>query len=294
MLDWIDPRFDVGGAALTLLILVTSVAAALRASTAKARAARDRLVATPGGRLRLYRGAIRVSAMLAVAAVAVVWTDGVDLADLGLRAPVAGDAVAAGLAIAATVPSSLVGAARFARARRDGTPALGVRGSTATLARVRFLHAQTPAERRLAVVVSVCVAASEELVYRGLFIAAGVGLLGLDAWAAALLSLAVFGVQHLYQGWRGVLGVTFIGLLFTLAYAWTGAVLAPIVVHAVFDVNALVLVPWVLQWVGRRPARTAAPAPAPAPTAVAAAPATAATAAGPADGPITLRRAVPE
>ncbi|MEV4511837.1 CPBP family intramembrane glutamic endopeptidase [Dactylosporangium sp. NPDC049525] len=298
MFEWIDPRFDVAGACLTLLVLVTCVAAGARGATAKARAARERLVAAPGGRIRLYRTGVRTSAMLAVAAFAVVWTDGVDLVDLGLRAPVAGDAVVAGLVSAVFVSASVGGAVRVARARRDGTGVRGGRSAEETLARVRFLHPATPAERWLAGLLAVSVGVAEELVYRGLFIAAGTGLLGLDPWVAALLSLAVFGVDHLYQGWRGALVATLLGLVFTMLYASTGSIVAPIAVHALFDVAALVVAPWLAQHVERRPSRTPATAPTPEP--VAAEPVTApepviATAPPAArGGPVTLRPAAPE
>ncbi|WP_327005583.1 CPBP family intramembrane metalloprotease [Dactylosporangium sp. NBC_01737] len=308
MFEWIDPPFDVAGACLTLLILVTCTAAAVRGSTAKARAARDRLVAAPGGRIRLYRAGIRTSMMLAVAAFAVVWTDGVDLADLGLDLPTGRDVstsvlLPSLLASAVLVPAVIAGTVRVAAARRDGDPdgadtrggrrARSLGGAEETLARVRFMHPTTAAERWLAGGLSAGVGVAEELVYRGLFIAAGTGLLGLDARVAALLSLVVFGVDHLYQGWRGAVSATVLGAFFTLLYAVTGAIFAPIIVHTVFDVTALVVAPWLGRRVERRPRRTPASAPSlrPAPATT---PSPASTPATTANGPISLRSAVPE
>ncbi|MEV0560047.1 CPBP family intramembrane glutamic endopeptidase [Dactylosporangium sp. NPDC050588] len=309
MFEWVTPGFDPAATVLVLLVALVTTAGGVRAATAKARAARERLVATPGGRIRLYRGGIITSIALTLAASAVAATDGVGLAALGLRPVGAGDvALAAGVSawFALVV---VVNHARFARARRDGARTPGRRGGEEALARIRFLQPVTAAERWLAGLLSVSVGIGEEVVYRGLFIAAGVGILGLDAWVAAGLSLLLFGAAHLYQGWRGVLGATVLGSLFTLLYDFTGGLFAPIVVHAVFDVAALVAGPLVARWVERRPpspAATPAPGPAAAPAAgsTAPAPAAASPAAAPAaspaaspavnPGPLTLRSATPE
>ncbi|WP_344503108.1 CPBP family intramembrane glutamic endopeptidase [Dactylosporangium maewongense] len=300
MFEWVTPGFDPAATVLVLLVALVTTAGGIRAATAKARAARERLVATPGGRIRLYRGGIITSITLTLTASAVAATDGVGLAALGLRPIGAGDvALAAGFSAWFTLVV-VVNHARFARARRDGARMLGRRGGEETLARIRFLQPVTAAERWLAGLLSVSVGIGEEVVYRGLFIAAGVGILGLDAWVAAGLSLLLFGAAHLYQGWRGALGATVLGSLFTLLYDLTGGLFAPIVVHSVFDVAALVAGPLVARWVERRPP-SPAPAPAATPAAVspAAAPA-AAPAASPAaspavnPGPLTLRSATPE
>src|SRR4051794_5437323 len=50
--EWIAPSFGPAGACLTLLVLVAGVIGTVRGQTAKARAGRERLVATPGGRIR--------------------------------------------------------------------------------------------------------------------------------------------------------------------------------------------------------------------------------------------------
>ncbi|GAA3189115.1 CPBP family intramembrane glutamic endopeptidase [Dactylosporangium siamense] len=307
MFDWLDPRFDVAASSLTLLLLVATVAAAAYGATAKARAAVERLVATPGGRIRLYRAGISRSVLLAVAAVAVVWTDGIDLTDLGLRAPGAVDGVVAVLVSAVLGLSVVVNHVRFARARRDGVHIRSLRAAEETLARVRFLHARTAAERAHAGLLALCVGVSEELVYRGLFIAAGIGLLGLDPLVAALLSLLVFGAAHAYQGWRGVVGATATGLLFTLAYNLTGGIFASIVIHAVFDVAAIVIGPWLAQRIEARPSPTPAVEPAVGPAVgpavepavgpaveLTAAPAAAPAVPATATTPLTLRSATPE
>ncbi|MFF5226875.1 CPBP family intramembrane glutamic endopeptidase [Dactylosporangium sp. NPDC000521] len=294
MFEWVTPRFGIADTALVLLVALVTTAGGIRAATAKVRAARERLVTTPGGRIRLYRGGIITTIALTLAAFAVVATDGVDLTDLGLRPIGAGDVVVAAVVSAWFALIVVVNHARFARARRDGTRMIGRRNAEETLARVRFLRPGTAAERRLAGLLSVSVGVGEEVVYRGLFIAAGVGVLGLDAWVAAGLSLLLFGAAHLYQGWRGALGATVLGVLFTLLYDLTGGLFAPIVVHAVFDAAALVAGPLVAQWVERRPSPPASAAASPVASPAASPVASPAASQVVDSGALKLRSAMPE
>ncbi len=83
----------------------------------------------------------------------------------------------------------------------------------------------------------------EELLYRGLFVAAGVGIFGLPLWAAALLSGVVFLVAHVYQGATALIGIAAVTALLTVLYVESGSLLLPIVVHVLLDVRGLLLVP---------------------------------------------------
>ncbi|WP_250563579.1 CPBP family intramembrane glutamic endopeptidase [Sphaerisporangium fuscum] len=98
---------------------------------------------------------------------------------------------------------------------------------------------RTPAERRLALAMSVTAGVCEEIVYRGLLIALGVHLLRLPLPVAAGLALAVFVAGHLYQGWKGMLAVTVAGFALTMLYVKTGSLLLPVIVHALVDVRSL-------------------------------------------------------
>jgi membrane protease YdiL (CAAX protease family) len=78
----------------------------------------------------------------------------------------------------------------------------------------------------------------EELVFRGLLIAAGLSL-GLSAIMSLSLSSVVFGLAHLYQG---PLAVVLTGLLgFVLGYALllTGSLLLAVMLHFLVDMRAL-------------------------------------------------------
>lgn len=61
--------------------------------------------------------------------------------------------------------------------------------------------------------------------------------------SAFLLAALVFGALHAYQGWVGVLATTVVGLLFTLLYVASGSILLAMLVHALFDLRTLVVIP---------------------------------------------------
>jgi membrane protease YdiL (CAAX protease family) len=102
---------------------------------------------------------------------------------------------------------------------------------------------RTPAERRLAAVVAVSAGVCEELVYRGLLLAVGVGLLGLHPLLAGLLALVAFTVNHVYQGWVGMLGAAAIGFACTGLCLWTGSLLPAVILHVAIDLRGLLLLP---------------------------------------------------
>jgi membrane protease YdiL (CAAX protease family) len=102
---------------------------------------------------------------------------------------------------------------------------------------------RTPAERRLAAVVAVSAGVCEEIVYRGLLLAVGVGMLGLHPVLAGLLALAVFTANHVYQGGQGMLFATAIGFACTAFCLWTGSLIAAILLHVAVDVRGLLMLP---------------------------------------------------
>lgn len=61
--------------------------------------------------------------------------------------------------------------------------------------------------------------------------------------SAFLLAALVFGALHAYQGWVGVLATGVVGLLFTALYVVSGSIVLAMIVHAVFDLRTLVVIP---------------------------------------------------
>ncbi|GAA0898459.1 CPBP family intramembrane glutamic endopeptidase [Virgisporangium aurantiacum] len=102
---------------------------------------------------------------------------------------------------------------------------------------------RNPAERRLAALVAVSAGVCEELVYRGLLLAVGVGLFGLHPLLAGLLALVVFAANHLYQGRQGMLFAAAIGFACTGFCLWTGSLIPAILLHVAIDLRGLLMLP---------------------------------------------------
>ncbi len=81
--------------------------------------------------------------------------------------------------------------------------------------------------------VSVTAGFCEEFLFRGYFICVLSPWLGW--WGAAALSLALFAVAHLYQGWSGVLRTGIFSALYTLVVAISNSLWPAIALHALVD-----------------------------------------------------------
>jgi membrane protease YdiL (CAAX protease family) len=234
--DWIDPKFGPYAIVVVVAVLVLVALAPIgsRRALARLRAARAQ---DPNALVRFYRRSIVVSWLVTGMVVGtLVVGPGVQPVDLGLVWPSGGYAWLAAALAAYLVVVVLIGGIR---ARRRLPRAAAAR----TRSRAAVLMPETRRERRLAVVVSVTVGVFEETVYRGFLVAVGVGLFRLPAFVAAAVSLALFAVAHLYQGWYGVVSSALVGALLTTLYALSGTLLFSMVVHAVIDLVALVVVP---------------------------------------------------
>jgi membrane protease YdiL (CAAX protease family) len=80
----------------------------------------------------------------------------------------------------------------------------------------------------------------EELVYRGLLIAAGRAL-GLSVTVALVLSSVLFGLAHLYQGPAGMIGTAVLGYVLGYWLLLTGSLLLAVVLHLLVNMRALAL-----------------------------------------------------
>jgi membrane protease YdiL (CAAX protease family) len=101
---------------------------------------------------------------------------------------------------------------------------------------------RTSSERLLWVGISLNAGIWEEIVFRGFLPwyfqhhLTFFGSLLPFVWAA-IFSLILFSLGHLYQGWRGALAVGFGGIILALLYALTGSLLASILWHFLWDVR---------------------------------------------------------
>ena len=140
-------------------------------------------------------------------------------------------ALATGLLGGAAVGGLIAGALAATRRRRSLLPPLG---------NVATLMPRNRPERAYAAAMSVVAGITEELAFR-LYLPLLLALLtgnGIFAFAIATL---LFGAMHRYQGWRGVAATTLVGLVMSAIYLITGALWLAMLLHALIDLNGLVL-----------------------------------------------------
>ncbi len=97
-------------------------------------------------------------------------------------------------------------------------------------------------ERNWWVLVCISAGVCEETLFRGFML----GYLHMSPWAlnltlAMLISSAIFGLSHLYEGLGGALGSAIAGLLFGVMFLLGGNLLFPIILHIFIDLRALVI-----------------------------------------------------
>lgn len=166
------------------------------------------------------------------------------------------DALADGTGIGVLVGALLAAAALTAfgarGARRDG--GIVIVGDIAAL-----LPRNRP-ELGWGAALSVNAGVVEELLFRLALPALLVVVTG-EPISAFLLAALLFGALHAYQGWVGVLATTVVGLLFTALYVVSGSIGLAMLVHALFDLRTLVVIPMAVYGVHTVPGTVLFPKP---------------------------------
>jgi membrane protease YdiL (CAAX protease family) len=230
--EW-QPRFSLASTVVTAVLVAYLLGVMPWRSRRQYRRLRAKRATDPGALSRSYLLSIVVwVGLAAIACLLPIVSPGPRYSDLGLAWPAGVPGWYIWVFGAAFVLSGAAsGAFRRRRwSRTDRLPPL-LRAAAALLP-------VTPRERRLAVVRCVTAGVCEEIVYRGLFIAAGVGIFGLSWWLSAVLAAIAFGMAHLYQGAAGVVGTTVVGLVLTGLYLSTGSLLLAIIAHTAVDLVA--------------------------------------------------------
>jgi membrane protease YdiL (CAAX protease family) len=111
-----------------------------------------------------------------------------------------------------------------------------------TIGDIRSMLPRNRQELVLGGLLSVNAGVFEELLFRLALPALVFGATG-SAIAAVLASVLLFGALHSYQGAAGIIGTTIVGALMMGLYVVTGTIVAPIILHALFDLRSLVLLP---------------------------------------------------
>ena len=111
-----------------------------------------------------------------------------------------------------------------------------------TLGDIASMLPRNRQELRLGALLSINAGVLEELLFRLALPTLIFGASG-SALAAVIGSILFFGVLHLYQGAPGIIGTSIIGAIFMFIFAVSGMIWIPIVLHAIFDLRSLVLIP---------------------------------------------------
>jgi membrane protease YdiL (CAAX protease family) len=101
---------------------------------------------------------------------------------------------------------------------------------------IRGIAPQTPTEQRVFTLVSITAGICEEILFRGLLLTVLAVAMGL--WPALVLSSAIFGLGHAYQGWKGMGKTAAAGLVLALLAVGSGSLFVPILLHAVGDMTS--------------------------------------------------------
>ncbi len=91
-------------------------------------------------------------------------------------------------------------------------------------------------EDRLFAAVAVTAGVCEEILYRGVLLAALTPLIG--TWPAVALSSVIFGLGHAYQGLAGIGKTALIGLVMALLTVFSGTLFVAMLLHVVIDLTS--------------------------------------------------------
>ena len=187
-------------------------------------------------RLSLYASTL---AFQWLAACIIIWRTsayGIPAAQLGLALPRPRATLATAIVLSTLILMNQI----FSLRRMAACPA-EIKGLLPQLALKIF--PQDNVERLAFFALVSTVAVCEEFIYRGFVQFVFQSWSNGVVMAGIIGSAAIFALAHLYQGGRGLISTSVIGLMFSAVRAWTGSLLAPLVAHFVADLVAGFLAP---------------------------------------------------
>ena len=141
----------------------------------------------------------------------------------------------AGLLLTGIVGGLLIGVAHWFNLRRVSRSKNPAVDKIRALAAKIFPHSNDEARvfACLAITAGIC----EEFIYRG-FVFAALGHLSLPTWGVLLVSSAMFGLAHAYQGRSGMVGTLVLGTVFGLVRILYDSLVPVVFWHAAVDIVA--------------------------------------------------------
>jgi membrane protease YdiL (CAAX protease family) len=115
--------------------------------------------------------------------------------------------------------------------------------SAPAASRPLFLAPHGGGEMALAVGLVAVVAVAEETIFRG-YLIRRISSVASSRAIAIVASSAIFALGHGYEGTAGAAAVGVMGFALALVYVWRNSLVAPIVMHLLQDLTAIVLIPW--------------------------------------------------
>lgn len=107
---------------------------------------------------------------------------------------------------------------------------------------IQFLLPSTVGERLLFLGVAMTAGVCEEILFRGVMLYYLSHLsFDLSIMAIGIISSLLFGIVHLYQGWKGVLSTSYLGGVLFFLFAGTGYLWIPIILHILIDAKFVFL-----------------------------------------------------
>ena len=105
-------------------------------------------------------------------------------------------------------------------------------------------------ERRFAFLLSLSAGIGEEIYFR-LMLPLLLVLAGLQPLAAFAVAAVIFGLVHLYQGWKGVIATGAMGAFMSFIYILSGSLWLVVLIHVLLDLNGLFLRPFLARRFGK-------------------------------------------
>ena len=181
-------------------------------------------------RVALYAATIAFQWLAAGIVAWRAWRRGFSFSELGLAK---GEPVR--MVMASLTGALVIGLLQWVNLRRIGRLPMEARGRLQAVS--ERLLPQSWIERLPFFALAITAGLCEEFLYRG-FAMAALWRTGLVSWEVVLVSSALFGLAHLYQGRGGLVGTLLIGAVFGIARIAYDSLIPAAVWHAVVDLVA--------------------------------------------------------